>query len=76
MGRYSGYIAAVVIDGRIVKIKAVPSSYEQELGAAKAQRRKAIPLKILFIGRIQPEKLCAFAVQYSPIVARFQVISP
>ena len=30
-GRYSGYIAAVVINGRIAEVKAMPSSYERDL---------------------------------------------
>ncbi len=34
-GRYSGYIAAVVINGRIAEVKAVPSSYERDLEIVK-----------------------------------------
>ena len=34
-GRYSGYIAAVVIDGRIAEVKAVPSSLEKDIDAVR-----------------------------------------
>ena len=34
-GRYHGYIAALVINDRIVEIKAVPGSYEREIDKAK-----------------------------------------
>ena len=34
-GRYSGYITAVVIDGHIMEVKTVPSSYEKNLEAVR-----------------------------------------
>lgn len=34
-GRYRGYIAAVVIDGRVVELKAVPVHYERDLKLAR-----------------------------------------
>ncbi len=45
-GRYSGYIAAVVIDGRIVEVKSVPSNYERDLDAVR---------KFLKIGKVRLE---------------------
>jgi hypothetical protein len=34
-GRYTGYLAAVVVDGQIVLLQGAPSSYEKEERAAR-----------------------------------------
>ena len=42
-GRYYGYIAAVVIDNKIVEIKSVPNRYEQDLPEAKKLLKISVP---------------------------------